>query len=229
MPERKLKLVSLDSIIQNQIKTQKIANKNVEFKTQIKPLKKIDISCDFNQMNRLFMNILKNSIESISKKKKRVFVSVFKKSKFVCIDVEDNGDGFPKNREKLFEPYITNKLNGTGLGLAICKKIIEDHNGEIELLDGALLGGALVRIKLYKKYIKSMSKLNDILIIDDEKDICEQISGLLNDKGYETKSTLTSEDGISAFKIKNYSLVILDIWLNNSKLDGFQTLEKLKR
>ena len=53
-------------------------------------------------------------------------------------------------------------------------------------------------------------------------------SGLLNDKGYETKSTLTSEDGISAFKIKNYSLVILDIWLNNSKLDGFQTLEKIK-
>ena len=73
-----------------------------------------------------------------------------------------------------------------------------------------------------------MSKFNDILIIDDEKDICEQISGLLNDKGYETKSTLTSEDGISAFKIKNYSLVILDIWLNNSKLDGFQTLEKIK-
>ena len=86
----------------------------------------------------------------MEQKKKRVFVSAFKKSKFVCIDVEDNGDGFPKNREKLFEPYITNKLNGTGLGLAICKKIIEDHNGEIELLDGALLGGALVRIKLYK-------------------------------------------------------------------------------
>ena len=37
MPERKLKLVSLDSIIQNQIKNTKIANKNVEFKTQIKP------------------------------------------------------------------------------------------------------------------------------------------------------------------------------------------------
>ena len=76
MPERKLKLVSLDSIIQNQIKTQKIANKNVEFKTQIKP-KKIDISCDFNQMNRLFMNILKNSIESISKKKKKGFCFSF--------------------------------------------------------------------------------------------------------------------------------------------------------
>ena len=73
-----------------------------------------------------------------------------------------------------------------------------------------------------------MSKLNDILIIDDEVDICEQISGLLNDKGYETKSIVSSEDGINAFKKKKYSLVILDIWLNNSKLDGFQTLEKIR-
>ena len=72
-----------------------------------------------------------------------------------------------------------------------------------------------------------MTKLNDILIIDDEKDICEQISGLLNDKGFETKSMLSSEEAINSFKKKDYSLVILDIWLNNSKLDGFQTLEKI--
>ena len=39
MPERKLKLASLDNIILNQVNTQKIANKNVEFKTQIKPKK----------------------------------------------------------------------------------------------------------------------------------------------------------------------------------------------
>ncbi len=149
MPERKLKLVSLDNLILNQVNTQKIANKNAEFKLKIKP-KKINISCDFNQINRLFMNILKNSIESNSKKKKKVHIKVSKKSNFFLVDIEDNGDGFPKNREKLFEPYITHKLNGTGLGLAICKKIVEDHNGEIDLLDGDSLGGALVRIKLFK-------------------------------------------------------------------------------
>ena len=149
MPERKLKLVSLDNLILNQVNTQKIANKNAEFKLKIKP-KKINISCDFNQINRLFMNILKNSIESNSKKKKKVHITVSKKSNFFLVDIEDNGDGFPKNREKLFEPYITHKLNGTGLGLAICKKIVEDHNGEIDLLDGVSLGGALVRIKLFK-------------------------------------------------------------------------------
>ena len=81
MPDRNLKLASLDNIILNQINTQKITHKNVEFKLQIKP-KKININCDFNQINRLFMNILKNSVESISKKKKKGKYNCFKKIKF---------------------------------------------------------------------------------------------------------------------------------------------------
>ena len=66
------------------------------------------------------------------------------------IIIEDNGTGFPENRDKLFEPYITNKINGTGLGLAICKKIIEDHGGEINLLDSEEYGGACVRLKFIR-------------------------------------------------------------------------------
>ena len=83
------------------------------------------------------------------RKKKEIIVSLQKKGKYIVIEFEDNGDGFPEvNRDKLFEPYITQKTNGTGLGLAICKKIVEDHNGEIDLLDSANLGGAMVRISL---------------------------------------------------------------------------------
>ena len=63
---------------------------------------------------------------------------------------EDNGIGFPENRDRLIEPYITNKANGTGLGLAICKKIIEDHGGEINLLDSEEYGGACVRLKFLR-------------------------------------------------------------------------------
>ena len=68
----------------------------------------------------------------------------------------------------------------------------------------------------------------NILIIDDEVDICEQLSGLLNDRGFSVKFCISSEDGIKELKKNSYSLVILDIWLNNSKFDGFQTLEKIK-
>ena len=98
------------------------------------------------------MNILKNSVESSTKNKKEVLVNLNKKGKFVIIDIEDNGEGFDENnRDNFFEPYMTKKTNGTGLGLAISKKIVEDHNGQIELLDSELLGGAMVRIRLFIK------------------------------------------------------------------------------
>ena len=68
-----------------------------------------------------------------------------------------------------------------------------------------------------------------ILIIDDEPDICNQLCGLLNDIGYSCDKAYTSEKGLEIFKKKPFSLVLLDIWLNNSKFDGFQALEKLQR
>ena len=73
-----------------------------------------------------------------------------------------------------------------------------------------------------------MDNFNEILIIDDEIDICKQLSGLLNDLGYNSSYSNTAEEGIELFKAKNFSLVLLDILLNNSKFDGFQTLEKIK-
>ena len=73
-----------------------------------------------------------------------------------------------------------------------------------------------------------MNNFKDILIIDDEIDICKQLSGLLNDLGYNSSYSNTAEEGIELFRRKNYSLVLLDILLNNSKFDGFQTLEKLR-
>ncbi len=73
-----------------------------------------------------------------------------------------------------------------------------------------------------------MDNFNEILIIDDEIDICKQLSGLLNDLGYNSSYSNTSEEGIELFRTKNFSLVLLDILLNNSKFDGFQTLEKIK-
>ena len=63
----------------------------------------------------------------------------------MLIEVEDNGPGFPSDRERLFEPYVTTRAKGTGLGLAIVKKIMEEHGGSVELLAGEA-GGALVRL-----------------------------------------------------------------------------------
>jgi two-component system nitrogen regulation sensor histidine kinase NtrY len=61
--------------------------------------------------------------------------------------VDDNGRGLPQQgRERLTEPYVTTRTKGTGLGLAIVKKIMEDHGGRLQLLDGET-GGASVQIQ----------------------------------------------------------------------------------
>ena len=62
--------------------------------------------------------------------------------------VDDNGPGIePERRERVFEPYETNRKEGTGLGLAIVKKVVLDHGGEVRV-DDSELGGAAVVIRL---------------------------------------------------------------------------------
>ena len=149
MPESKFSNHRLNEIIESQINSLQILDENIkiDYNNEIKDIK---LKCDYNQLSRVFLNILKNSYESQTKSAKFISVKVSDGKGFIDIYIEDNGDGFPENRDKLFEPYITNKSDGTGLGLAICKKIIEDHGGEIYLLNSDDFGGASVRIKLYK-------------------------------------------------------------------------------
>jgi two-component system nitrogen regulation response regulator NtrX len=68
---------------------------------------------------------------------------------------------------------------------------------------------------------------HDILIVDDEPDIRALIEGILADEGYETRQAANSDQALAAFKLRRPSLVILDIWLQNSKLDGLGILEAL--
>ena len=68
-----------------------------------------------------------------------------------------------------------------------------------------------------------------VLIIDDEKDICFLISEILNDEKYFTYSATNSNEAISYFNKYNPDLVILDVWLSNSKLDGIEILKEFKK
>ena len=68
-----------------------------------------------------------------------------------------------------------------------------------------------------------------VLIIDDEKDICFLISEILKDEKYITYSAVNSSEAISYFNKYNPDLVILDVWLSNSKLDGIEILKEFKK
>jgi len=70
---------------------------------------------------------------------------------------------------------------------------------------------------------------HDILIVDDEADIRELVSGILEDEGYSTRTARNSDEALAAIEARRPHLIFLDIWMQGSKLDGLQLLESIKR
>lgn len=70
---------------------------------------------------------------------------------------------------------------------------------------------------------------SDILIVDDEADIRELIAGILDDEGYQTRTAADSDSALAAIQERRPSLVILDIWLQGSRLDGLGVLDQIKQ
>jgi two-component system, NtrC family, nitrogen regulation response regulator NtrX len=69
---------------------------------------------------------------------------------------------------------------------------------------------------------------SDVLIVDDEADICELVAGLLQDEGYSTRTARDSDSALNEVKSRRPNLVFLDIWLQGSRLDGLQLLDSVK-
>lgn len=70
---------------------------------------------------------------------------------------------------------------------------------------------------------------HDILIVDDEADIRMLIGGILEDEGYETRSAAESNAALDAVRARRPSLIVLDIWLQGSPLDGLELLDEIMR
>jgi two-component system nitrogen regulation response regulator NtrX len=69
---------------------------------------------------------------------------------------------------------------------------------------------------------------SDILIVDDEADIREGVSGILSDEGHSTRTAKNSDEALAAVEARRPHLVFLDIWLQGSRLDGLQLLKIVK-
>ena len=71
--------------------------------------------------------------------------------------------------------------------------------------------------------------MTDILIVDDERDIRELIADILQDEGFQTRTAANSDEAIAALNEGEPSLMILDIWLKDSRMDGIDILKQVKR
>ena len=164
MPEPNKRQINLTKLLVDVILLFEVSLSKSKIKiTFINELGNVNAFVDETMINQAITNLIKNAGEAIVSKISTSFSESFKPeirvylSSFgsgIEISIQDNGIGFPnKHRSRLFEPYVTSRENGTGLGLSIVKKIIEEHNGTLELLDADRFSsdkhfGAKLRIKL---------------------------------------------------------------------------------
>jgi two-component system, NtrC family, nitrogen regulation sensor histidine kinase NtrY len=141
---------------------QQSANSAIVYDVDL-PAEPIWANCDASQVTRALTNLLQNAADAIEARLEmeqaaagadgqnrltpgRIHLWIRRDSDQVVLAVDDNGRGLPRQgRERLTDPYVTTRVKGTGLGLAIVNKIMEDHGGRLQLLDGEK-GGASVQL-----------------------------------------------------------------------------------
>lgn len=105
------------------------------------------LSFDDSRMKQCIINLLINAIQA-SPEGEAVIVRTSVKNGLVNVDITDRGKGIPPEKEEeVFLPFFTTKSDGTGLGLPIAKKIVEAHEGKLEVREGAVKG-ATFRVSL---------------------------------------------------------------------------------
>ena len=155
MPKPILQNCNIIEIIENNISLLREFDENISIKLNYKNYE-LFLKCDADQISRVFLNLIKNSIESIQEKSQKngeftkiIDIEIINKNDYITTNITDNGTGFSKeNIKNIIKPYFTTKREGSGLGLSIVNKIINDHNGSIKFNSNN--NGAKVEITLPK-------------------------------------------------------------------------------
>ncbi len=149
MPKPTMRENDIVILLEENIKLLKELDNSIEIDLSTNS-KKIILNSDKEQISRVFLNLIKNSVESIQQKaekesnfSKKIAIELIESNSHIILRIVDNGIGLGKlsdNIKDILNPYFTTKKNGTGLGLSIVNKIVNDHNGKIEFIprnDGA--------------------------------------------------------------------------------------------
>jgi len=155
MPKPIFKKMDITEIISKLLNLHQMSESKIKFSFK-KQKSKNFVSGDSEQLNRVFLNLIKNSIESIHDKKNKnidfqgkIDIDISDDNDYIYINITDNGVGFEHvDKEKMLTPYFTTKTKGSGLGLAVVIKIINDHDASI--LFNSTKNGAKISITMQK-------------------------------------------------------------------------------
>jgi two-component system nitrogen regulation sensor histidine kinase NtrY len=134
MPAPVMRTESLERVAREAMVLQRVAHPEIEWRVEIEaPLRAI---CDRRLIGQALTNLLTNAADAVAMRPgaRHVTLRLAAADNLAILSVTDDGIGLPEtDRNRLTEPYVTQKPKGTGLGLAIVRKIMEDHGGRLEL------------------------------------------------------------------------------------------------
>ena len=154
MPRPIIKEINIIDVVNKSIDFIKMTSKN---EINILSKKKIlMIKGDIEQLNRVFINLVKNSEEAfldLRKKnisfKGKIDIEIISNNDYIVIKLTDNGTGI-SDTKKVMTPYFTTKTKGTGLGLPIVSKIISEHSGDFSIKNKTDGDGVKIEISFPK-------------------------------------------------------------------------------
>jgi PAS domain S-box-containing protein len=204
------------------------------------------IKVNRGEMEQVFLHMVTNARDAMLPEGGKLKIKVVQSTQNVEISFSDTGEGIEKESlSKIFEPFYTTKgpvgkseIPGIGLGLSVSYGIVKRHGGTIDV-ESQVGRGTTFTISLpfeeekqerERKKIKEKKNTTDpqplnILVVDDEEEICRMMSKWLSLEGHEVNYTMTGKKAISLAKKKHFDLIFLDMVMPG--IPALDVLDKL--
>jgi len=214
------------------------------------------IEADATQVQQVILNLINNAADAIEGKNGVVRVSTCRRhfkhrslphylppipreADYLVVEVSDNGCGMSREiQEQIFEPFFTTKQSGHGLGMSAVLGIIRGHDGFITI-DSKVGQGTRFQVCFpicdidYHKLPDETNRLKmvkgQVLLVDDEHDILESTSMILQEHGMEVITAVDGLDALEKFQRlhQQINLTILD--LSMPRMGGIECLQQMRK
>ena len=231
-----------------------VLDKRIGLKIVLSDMMPPIIEGDPNQLEQVIMNLMVNARDAMPEgglitiqtsfieiEREKVKVPAYiQPGKYIALKVSDTGQGIPREViGKIFDPFFTTKEKGkgTGLGLATVYGIVKDHKGYISVQSkigkGTVfdiylpISGKIVH-QIMKPKINSVEGRENILLVDDDKDVLNLIRDILETHGYTVLPVNNPLTAIDVFKkqASNIQLIITDILM--PLMEGNELIKTIK-
>ena len=189
-----------------------------------------------SELREVFVNIILNALDAMPQGG-RLKIVTEAGSRLARVSFTDNGIGMTSSVcDHIFEPFFTTKgASGIGLGLAVSYSIIERHGGRIEAHSNPGQGTtftislpiAETGHKRVTRDRRARPRMANVLVVDDDRRVCEALVGMLNSAGHHTDQAGSGPEALAMLERDQFDLVFTD--LSMPEMDGWAVATEVRR